>query len=391
MKEVPFSPDSGHLIYSNGLLCGLLESGAEGVLVANHRPEAGHNPFSALTIRAVPPQKKLRALSLLTRYHSDSFRIQSKAFAAALVDAMNSNPAFVVIDYFAMGWVLPIVKKWMQSSGKKPILVYVSHNFESTLRSQVAASMKNPLMRAVLQLDASKAARLERELVADCDLLVVNTDEDGAKYREMAPGKTILTLTPAYDGEIVETRALTTDVPRRVIIVGAFDWIAKQSNLQRFLEAAEQGFKKARVDVLVVGRAPESFMAAMSSRFDFCKFTGRVDDVKPYLSGGRIGVMPDEVGGGFKHKYLYYVFAGLPVATIRSQIAGLPIDPDRDFITRETMDELVDAIVKRIDNLPELNAMRERSWSQCASAFRWRDRGVQLVQQMQLLADQAPS
>jgi glycosyltransferase involved in cell wall biosynthesis len=391
MKEVPFNPDSGQLIYSNGLLRGLLESGAEGTLVAHHRPEADQNSFPTLAVKTVPLQKKVRALSLLTRSHSDSYRNRSKAFARALVDAMSSKPDFVLIDYFAMGWVLPLVKECIQSTGKKVLLVYVSHNFESTLRFQVAANAKSALMRSVLRIDAFKAARLERALVADSDLVVVNTDEDGTQYRKMAPGKAILTLTPSYDGEIIETRTLTADVPKRVIVVGAFDWIAKQSNLQRFLESAELKFKKAQVDVLVVGRAPEAFIVAMSSRFDFCKFTGRVEDVKPYLSGGRVGVMPDEVGGGFKHKYLYYVFAGLPVATIRSQVAGLPIDPDRDFITRETMDELVDAIVGTIDNLPELNAMRERCWGKCASAFSWRDRGIQLVRQMQLLLGGAPS
>lgn len=391
MKEVPFNPDSGLLIYSNGLLRGLLESGAEGTLVAHDRPEAGHNSFPTLAVRTVPAQRKIRALSLITRYHSDSYRNRSKAFASALVDAISSKPDFVVIDYFAMGWVLPLVKECIRSSGKRILLAYVSHNFESTLRMQVAASAKSALMRTVLRLDAFKAARLERALVADSDLVIVNTNEDGVQYSAMAPGKAILALTPAYDGEIVETRTLTTDDPRRVIIVGAFDWIAKQSNLQRFLESAERSFKKARVDVLVVGRAPEGFIAAMSSRFDFCKFTGRVEDVKPYLSGGRIGVMPDDVGGGFKHKYLYYIFAGLPVATIRSQVAGLPIDPDRDFITRETLDELVDAIIAKIDNISELNAMRERCWDQCASAFSWRDRGIQLVRRMQLLLDSALS
>ncbi len=385
MKEVPFDPDSGMLIYSNGLLRGLLESGASGTLVAYSRPEVDGISIPRLAVKAIAPQRKLRALSLFTHDHSDTYRLRSRAFAGEVTRAMETGPDFVVIDYFATGWVLPLVKACISASGKKTILVYVSHNVESTLRLNVANSTKSPLMRAVLRLDAAKAGAMERALVESSDMIVVNTDEDGAKYREIAPDHAILTLTPAYDGEITETQPLTAERPRRVIIVGAFDWIAKRANLERFLDTAEAGFTKAGIEVLVVGRAPEKFTAAMSARYRFCSFTGRVEDVRPYLSGGRIGVMPDEVGGGFKHKYLYYIFGGLPVATIRSQIAGLPIDPDRDFITRDTLSELVDAVIDKMDDLPALNAMRQRSWELCAPAFSWRDRGSRFVQQMQSL------
>ncbi|WP_026442579.1 glycosyltransferase [Pseudacidobacterium ailaaui] len=385
MKEVPFNPESGLLIYSNGLLRGVLENGAQGVLVAFERASARGVTLPGLEVSSVRLKKKVRALSLLTKYHSDSYRHKSAEFIQAVMKAMQTGPDFVIIDYFAMGWVLPFIKKCIAVNGNRPLIIYISHNYESNLRFDVARSMRDPIMRAVLMMDARKALRLEKDLVAACDLIVVNTDEDKQLYENDSPGKATITLTPAYDGEITPVAPLTQQRPKRVIIVGAFDWIAKQANLRRFLQLAEDPFRKAGIDILIVGRAPETFINEMSARFSFCKFTGRVDDVRAYLTEGRIGLMPDDVGGGFKHKYLYYIFAGLPVATVRSQVAGLPIDPDHDFIARETMEELVDAIVKSIDDIPYLNALQKRCWESCAHSFNWQDRGTRLAKKIKQL------
>ncbi len=379
-KEVPLNPESGLLIYSNGLLRGVLESGATGTLIAFARKEAEGVSVPGLEIKALRPQRRIRALSLLSSQHSDSYRHQNSEFKKVLEQAVMDKPDVVVIDYFAMGWVLPVIERALKNQAKRPMVIHISHNYESNLRFEVAASVKNPIMRRILRIDANKAAKLEKKLLAACDLLVVITDQDKRCFERDAPEKPIITLTPAYDGEIAPTRPIDSTLPRRVIILGSFDWIAKQSNLRRFLKAAENAFPAAGIDILVVGRGPESFIEELSFMYPWCKFTGRVADVRQYLSGGRIGVMPDDVGGGFKLKYLYYIFAGLPVATIRSQVAGMPIDVDRDFISRGSMEDLVSAIVETVDDIPLLEGMRQRAWNACAPEFNWGERGRRLRQ-----------
>lgn len=231
-----------------------------------------------------------------------------------------------------------------------------------------------------MRFDARKAGRTERQLVEACDLLAVNTDDDKAQFQRDAPHKSIITLTPGYDGEIRPTRPITTSLPRRVIAVGAFEWIAKQSALRRFLQIAERPFREAAIEFLVVGRAPREFIQELSAKHPFCRFTGPVEDVKSYIPEARIGVVVDDVGGGFKHKFLYYIFGGVAAAAIRSQISGLPLDPERDIIARGSMDELVSAIVERIDDIKTLDGMRQRCWDACARAFGWDERGERLAE-----------
>lgn len=377
-KEVPFNPDSGLLLYSNGLLRGLLGGGATGTLIAYKRERAIESVIAGLEVRTLPRVRRLRALSLFTKAHSDSFRFQSTEFVRMLEEALLEKPDLVVIDYFSMGWVLSVMESIFRHTRSRPVVVYIAHNFESTLRSQVAKSTRNPLMRLILQIDARKAAALERQLVAASDLVIAISDEDKKCFEQLSGGKLVITITPAFNGDMLPTRPINKDMPRRVVILGSFEWIAKQANLRRFLRYAHRPFTEARIDLTVVGKAPDNFVKELTARFPFCHFTGRVDDVRPFLEDARIGIMPDDVGGGFKLKLLDYIFAGVPIATIRSQFTGIPVDTEQDLIARDTMEELVAAVVESIDDIQRLNTMRQRCLTTCASAFKWDDRGRQL-------------
>jgi len=376
-KDLPMKADTGAHLYSNGLLRALVATGASGTLIT-YSSAASATPIPNLNVMLVPHPRRFRALSLLSGMQSDAYVLSGASFARLVRDQMAESPDCIFLDYFAMGWLLPVIEAAQKDKARPALIVYVSHNYETAVRRQVARSMRSFFFRQVLKLDAEKAAKLDLKLARSADLIVANTDEDRFAYEKDVPEKKVITVSPAYDGIIAPTRAIMEVTSRRVIIVGSFEWIAKSSSLKRFLSAAEEPFRRAGITVLVVGKVPNNLIKERFSKKDFCTFTGWVEDVRPYISDARIGVVPDDVGGGFKHKLLYYIFAGLPVAAIRSQVAGLPVDVENDLITAHSADDLVRKIVITIDDLAGLNGMRTRCWDQCAARYSWTERGKRL-------------
>ena len=377
-KDFPAIPDTGALLYTNGLLRSFLDAGVEGTLLMYGSAAEIFRGGDALKVRGVALPRRHRVFSLFSSLQSDAWRLQSAAFLRAMTEELACKPDVVVIDYFAMGWVLPKLMSIFQKLHERPKLVYISHNYERDVRKSVALSASNQLMRAVMVFDAFKAGRLEDRLVAAADVVTAITDEDRRLYLRDAPGKSVLTLKPAFNGEIKPTAPITVETPRRVVLVGSFEWAAKQFVLRRLLEAAETPFAQTAIELVVVGKIPDAFRDEMASNYHTVRFTGRVDDVRPFLRGGRIGLMPDDIGGGFKLKILDYVFDGLAVATIASQAAGLPLRPGVDMITAETIPELVAAVVAAIDDVARLEGMRRLAWAACADQFDWKDRGQAL-------------
>ncbi len=379
-RESPLRPDRGDLLYSNGVLGALLAAGARGVMLAYARPGRPDPGVEGLEVRLLTPPDGGRLLSLFTPLPSDAYRQRSKPFVAAVKQAMNEQFDAIVIDYYTMGWTLPVIRAHpSMRQASRPVLVYLSHQDEQALRPQVAKAVGGSFaMRAVLPLDAAKGVRMDKALAAAADIITAITEEDRRTFLARAPGKTVVTLTPGYEGGIAAVTPFDGTRPRRVILVGGLIWIAKRKNLVDFLEAADPVFQAAGVELQVVGHAEPDFIDEMTARFGCVRFEGPVEALGPFIDQARIGLMPDTLGAGFKMKYLDYIFRGLPVATIRSQVVGLPPGVEEDMIAADTPIALAHAIVEAIDDVERLRTMSVGALDKCRHAFAWIDRGEAL-------------
>lgn len=372
---------NGSNLYTRGLLDGLRSIGADVTVFGYEWPAARNLPDGGLNLQLLKPPKVWRALSLFSSLQSDAFRQRSPEMARLIHDAMVPGLDAVVFDYFATGWALPIVTKAIEKipASQRPEIIHVTHNFETGVRRTIAAGYKGSIfMKWILRIDAAKAAHLEKRLLCASDIVTSNTDSDREHFEAIVPDKTHLTLIPAYSGPRDFGPPMTTETPRRIVMMGSLDWIAKRENLRRFVQAAEGPFRANGLELVIVGRADGRFVESVKSQSTICRFLGFVDDPLPLLRSARLGLMPDELGGGFKHRYLAYIFQGLPVATIRSQAVGMPFEPEDGMVVGDDADELVGRIVEVIDDIPTLERLRRVAFDACQGHFDWMTRGRDL-------------
>jgi glycosyltransferase involved in cell wall biosynthesis len=252
----------------------------------------------------------------------------------------------------------------------RPRLVYLSHNHEEGVARAIAGHERHILRRIARRLDALKVARLERTLVRHADLVTANTPDDCARFRAARAGRAVEFLPPGYGGPSTETRRITAEVPRRAIIVGSFDWIAKRVNLEQFLAVADRTFAQAGIELQVVGSAETAFLDRLRRQVVATTFTGRVDDVVPYMAQARVALVPDTLGG-FKLKSLDYVFNRLPVLAMSGSVPGLPLRDGESIGLADDHRALARAVVEIIDDFDRLNGLQERAYAACVTQFDW--------------------
>jgi polysaccharide biosynthesis protein PslH len=285
----------------------------------------------------------------------------------------------IVLDGLYAGWALrPYQRRF--PNGRRPRLVYVSHNHEETLRRSLADNFDGPTAkRRMLQLDAGKVRALERRLVDSADVVTAITPQDAALFGRRRGGKPLVVLPPGYGGRRVRERRITAETPRSVVVAGSFEWIAKQMNLEEFLESADGHFAEAGVRLRVIGNGDEAFFARLRRRFRAVDVVGRVEAVTPYLNEARLAVVPERTGGGFKLKVLEYVFNRTPIAALDSSVAGTPLTPGVSMLMFPTQRDLAAGILQAVDDIPLLNRLQERAFAACADRFDWSERGMRLV------------
>jgi glycosyltransferase involved in cell wall biosynthesis len=285
----------------------------------------------------------------------------------------------VVIDTYGMGWALGQVKRLTQQRARPPALVHISHNHEAALWDGMVREFRgSPLRKLALWQNALKVERIERRLVREVDLMSCITPEDARAYARQVDAAPSLVLTPGYSGEEGPPHPITAATPRRVVLMGSFRWVVKQENLKALAQCADAIFRENGIELDVIGDVPVELREQLA-RFASVRVHGFVDDVEPYFRNARMALVPEVIGGGFKLKFLDYVFGRMPVVTLNDAAAGVPAAVRDSMLGCADLGELVQTVVDRIDDLPTLARLQRDALSAARTAFDWSDRGRALL------------
>lgn len=378
-RQDPRPADSGELIYTLGLLAALAARPGIELSVLAHEPAKPclGGPPVAWQLHGSIPAGRLK--SLASPLPADAFRLGNRIQRAALARLLEQDWDWILIDQAACAWALPMIPRERR-------VAYLAHNHESEVRRQVAADGGGSLpMRLALRWDSRKYGRMEKRLCQRADLITAITPRDAAAFRGETPGTPVCILPPGYGGPIPDgaPREITAETPRQVVLAGAFEWLAKRRNLETFLHAAAEPFRKAGIGFQVVGKADPAWFEALARQHPWARFQANVPSVGPYLDQARIGLIPEALGGGFKLKALDYIFRGLPLASVDAALSGVPVDPLSEAIAAPDPETLAEAVAGRIDDLRFLNHAAAGALAACRHAFRWEDRGIALAEALE--------
>ncbi len=365
----PDPADNGQYIYSGGLIRGIAALGAQVHVAGLRRPGSLHRHKQRegrITWHLAEHNPRSRWASLASPLPHIASRTNTSGFRSVVGELLDRNGwDIVVIDSINTAWALPM----LQARGAAPpVLVYVAHNHEQGVARRQAADEKRRLIKVAKRYDSLKTQRLERWLVRSVDLVTANTLEDQARFAAVAPDKHVIFLPPTYDGKPVLERTISDRISRRAIIVGSFDWMPKRLSLEAFLAVADGAFASAGIGLDVVGNVPPDFLARLREKFRHTRFTGRVDDVVPYMADARVALVPDHLGG-FKLKSLDYVFNRLPIIGIEGSVPGLPLRSGETILLSADYPGLVRTVIDAIDDFERLNRIQDAAFAACANRF----------------------
>ena len=383
----PEPPLNGQYVYSSGLINSVAAAGIDVEVLGLRRPDSAHRygmrndhivwwlPDRSMNVRRARWGRLASGLPH-TAYRCGTADMR-RELGALLA---RGNWDGIVFDGISVGWALSVVRKHYAGHANPPRMIYVSHNHEETLHARLAENQTSFLKRHVERLDALKVSRLERALLRSVDFVSTITLEDQLLYRSLGCDKPMEVVTPGYRGRRVSERRISDETPRRAVIVGSYDWIAKRMNLAEFFAIADPMFADRSAELQVVGSADESFLAPLRRSAKATSFTGTVSSVNPYLDNARIAIVPERHGGGFKLKILECVFNRLPVFALADSVAGVPLVHGESIMLYADHGALALGVLEAIDDFALLNRLQERAYAACHKHFDWESRGRQLLQ-----------
>jgi glycosyltransferase involved in cell wall biosynthesis len=256
-----------------------------------------------------------------------------------------------------------------------PHAVFFQHNVETVIWRRHVDHASSPLRRWYFQLQAQRMYEFERCVSLAAGHIVAVSPADASAMRELFGVTRISEIPTGVDLEYFrppgtpDAAATTTDL----VFVGSMDWLANVDGVLYFTRDILPLIRRRRPDCsfAIVGRTPPPNVTALAARDPRIQVTGTVPDIRPYLWGGAVSIVPLRIGGGTRLKIYEAMAAGIPVVSTTIGAEGLTIHPPADIRIADKPQDFADRCVELLSNSEERRKIATAASKMVAESFSW--------------------
>jgi sugar transferase (PEP-CTERM/EpsH1 system associated) len=226
--------------------------------------------------------------------------------------------------------------------------VLFQHNVEAVIQERQAQYATNHLARAYLHLEAAKLGRYERRAAEEFEHCIMVSDEDchtmraryGARNTSVAPtGVDVDYFTP--EPERFEPE---------IVFVGSMDWLPNQDAVTYFVSEILPRIRAVvPVTFSIVGRNPPERIRQYA-QLPYVRVTGTVGDVRPYIAGARVCVLPLRIGGGTRIKIFEAMAMERAIVSTTIGAEGLPVTHGENIVLADTPAEFSTSVIELLQS-----------------------------------------
>jgi glycosyltransferase involved in cell wall biosynthesis len=303
------------------------------------------------------------ARSWASPYPVDLWRWRASAMRRALATRLQHPVDVIVADFMVAEPNLP---------RRRPApVVFFTHNVEHLIWKRLAGVERQPVRRALLELEWRKMRAMEVRAVRRADRTVAVSEEDAGIFRAAVPAAPIDVIATGVDLTYF-TSLGSRPVPRRLVFSGSMDWYPNEDAMLSFIGSIWPRLRAARPDVslTIVGRHPTARLRAFAGPAGVT-VTGTVEDVRPYVDEAELFIVPLRVGGGTRLKVFEALAMGKAVVSTTIGVEGLGLEPGRHFVAADDPASFANAILQLFDAEDRRRALGEAGRALVEARYGW--------------------
>ncbi len=376
--------DQGGKIRTGNILRGL-KGGMFDVTLASPAP-ADAAAFAADTAAACdrfvawpeePPSRPRRVRALASPLPVAVATDRSASGSRVVAMELGRKPDVVVADFPHADVLMPL-------RIETPSILF-THNVEAEIFER-HAERATGLWKLIWTEQSRKMRRFEQESLARYDTVIaVSTrDRDALAKRYALPH--VEDIDTGVDLDFFAMNPPETEPDPgldggTLVFTATMSWPANVEGIHFLLDEVFPQLRNARphIKAVIIGRNPPASLSdKIKERGLDVTLTGFVDDIRPYVAGANVYVIPLFVGSGTRIKAFEAMAMGRPVVSTTLGIEGLDVTDGENFLraddggafTRAILALLDDAALRHRIATAARRLMEDRfSWSRVAKQF----------------------
>jgi glycosyltransferase involved in cell wall biosynthesis len=315
----------------------------------------------------VPPRRSARFAAQLignlfsplplsiTRYHSAAMRDQ-----IAVLTSTNRFDS-TVCDFLTPAPNFPNLAT----------AVLFQHNVETMIWRRHVEQSPDPVRKAYFHSQAERMFRCERDSCQAAARVIAVSPQDAALMQKMF-GVEAASVPTGVDLDYFR-RPGTAETTSDLVFVGSMDWLPNSDGIHYFVREVLPLIRQRKPDcsLAIVGRAPSPDVQALAKEDARITVTGTVPDVRPYLWGAAVSIVPLRIGGGTRLKIYEAMAAGTATVSTTIGAEGLDVKHPENIRLADSAQAFADECVSLLLNRPQRESVAKAALDLVTTRFGW--------------------
>jgi len=317
-----------------------------------HRVSSKRSPRFLLELGAGLVSQMPLAIS---RYYSPEMErgisalIQREAFDVQICDFLVSAPHFTSLS--------------------KAVLF--QHNVETMIWRRHRQTATGPLRRYYFGLQAGRMFRYEKKACLESAKIIAVSEADADTMRTLFGATRVDSIGTGVDLDYFAPR--TTKPSADLVFVGSMDWLPNIDGIKWFVGEVLPFIRRRKpaCSLAIVGRAPHPEIQDLVRDDSNIQLTGTVPDIRPYVWGAAVSIVPLRIGGGTRLKIYESMASRIPVVSTAIGAEGLPVSDGENILLRDSAEAFADACLELLADADQRHRLAAAAWEFVAKSFSW--------------------
>ncbi len=221
----------------------------------------------------------------------------------------------------------------------------------------------------VLKYEAQKCRKAEILFGKVYDSVILVSEIEKEYFNQVLGENRSYTVTMGCDYKFFSESVSVEKVNNTLSFVGNFEWPANIDSLEYIVNQV-MPLIKSEVTLFVVGKCPDKIMEKYSENKNI-KFTGRVKDLREYVTSTKIFLAPILYGSGIKTKIVEAMAMGMPVVTNSIGAEGLNVQDGIELFVIDSPVKMAEKVDELLNNESELKRIGEKAQKHAKDNLDW--------------------
>lgn len=247
------------------------------------------------------------------------------------------------------------------------------HNVETLIWRRHAGHASDPLHRWYFGLQARRMFEYERRVSRAAGHVVAVSANDACEMRRLFGIVNVSAIPTGVDIDYFRPPAPPPAKRGDLVFVGSMDWLPNVDGILYFAREVLPLIhgRMPECSLTVVGRMPPPEILRLAERDPRIRVTGTVPDIRPYLWGARVSIVPLRIGGGTRLKIYEAMAARIPVVSTGVGAEGLAIHPPEDIRVADHPRDFADHCLELLSDADARRRMAAAAWEMVHASFSW--------------------